>query len=65
LELFCADADELKSSRLANANKNTTQRIYGPLRRCIVEMANAEAAPFAGCVEVDESYYGNHEGFVA
>jgi transposase-like protein len=58
LELFCADVEALKASRLAKVNKNTTHRIYGLLRRRVVELANAEAAPFAGCVEVDESYFG-------
>jgi hypothetical protein len=54
LELFCADVEALKASRLAKVNKNTTHRIYGLLRRRVVELANAEAAPFAGCVEVTE-----------
>ncbi len=57
LELFCADVEAFKASRLAKVNKNTTHRIYGLLRRRVVELANAEAAPFAGCVEVDESYF--------
>ena len=58
LALFCADVEALKASRLTKVNKNTTHRIYGLLRRRVVELANAEAAPFAGCVEVDESYFG-------
>ena len=58
LELFCADVEAFKASRLAKVNKNTTHRLYGLLRRRVVELAHAEAAPFAGCVEVDESYFG-------
>jgi transposase len=58
LELFCADVEALKASRLAKVNKNTTHRIYGLLRGRFVDLAHAEAAPFAGCVEVDESYFG-------
>ncbi len=58
LELFCADVEALKASRLAQVSKNTTHRLYDLLRRRLVELANAEAAPFAGCVEVDESYFG-------
>ena len=57
LALFCADVEALKASRLTKVNKNTTHRIYGLLRRRVVELANAEAAPFAGWVEVDESYF--------
>ena len=58
LELFCADVEALKASRITGVNKNTTHRIYGLLRKRIVELAHAEAAPFAGFVEVDESYFG-------
>jgi transposase len=58
LELFCADVEALKVSRITEVNKNTTHRIYGLLRKRVVELAHAEAAPFAGCVEVDESYFG-------
>ena len=58
LELFCADVEALKASRITGVNKNTTHRIYGLLRKRVVELAHAEAAPFAGCVEVDESYFG-------
>ena len=48
------DVEALKASRLAKVNKNTTHRVYGLLRRRVVELAHAEAAPFAGCVEVDK-----------
>ncbi len=58
LELFCADVEALKASRITGVNKNTAHRIYGLLRKRVVELAHAEAAPFAGCVEVDESYFG-------
>ena len=43
---------------LAGVNKNTTHRIYGRLRSRIVALAEAEAAPFTGSVEIDESYFG-------
>jgi hypothetical protein len=58
LELFCADVEALKASRFNGVNKNTTHRVYGLLRKRVVEWAHAESAPFAGCVEVDESYFG-------
>lgn len=58
LDLFCADVEARKASRITGVNKNTAHRIYGLLRKRVVELAHAEAAPFARCVEVDESYFG-------
>ena len=58
LELFCADVKALNAGRIAGVNKNTTHRIYGLLRQRVVALAHAEAAPFAGYMEVDESYFG-------
>ena len=58
LRLFCADIGALTASKLSGVNKNTTHRIYARLRLRLVELAEAEAAPFTGSVEVDESYFG-------
>lgn len=58
LELWGADVGALTASKLARVNKNTTHRIYGLLRARVVELAEAQAAPFTGNVEVDESYFG-------
>jgi hypothetical protein len=44
LELFCADVEALKVSRLAKVNKNTTHRLYGLLRRRVVELAHKKTA---------------------
>jgi transposase len=56
--MYCADVGALTASKLTNLNKNTTHRLYGLLRARVVEMAEGEAAPFTGSVEVDESYFG-------
>ena len=48
LAMFCPDVEAFKASRLAKVNKNTTHRIYSLLRGRVVELAQAEAAPFAG-----------------
>ena len=58
LEMFCADVGALTASKLTGLNKNTTHRLYGLLRTRVVELAESEAAPFTGSVEVDESYFG-------
>lgn len=39
-------------------NRNTSQRIYTLLRERILSLAAEENRPFAGEVEVDESYFG-------
>ena len=56
--MFCADVGALTASKLVGVNKNTTHRLFGLLRSRIVELAEAESAPFTGSVEVDESYFG-------
>ena len=58
LKMYCADVGALTASKLTGLNKNTTHRLYGLLRVRVVEMAEGEAAPFTGSVEVDESYFG-------
>ncbi len=50
--------EALKESRTTCVNKNTSPRIHGLLCKRVVELAHAEAAPFAGYVEVDKSYFG-------
>ena len=56
--MFCADAAALAASKLVGLNRKTSQRIYGCLRRRVVELAMEEARPFTGEVEIDESYFG-------
>lgn len=58
LRLFCADVPALTAAGLAGLSKQATQRLYGRLRLRILELAEEEARPFAGEVEVDESYFG-------
>ena len=58
LKLFCADVPALTAGRLAGLSKQATQRLYDRLRLRILELAVEEAKPFAGEVEVDESYFG-------
>ena len=48
----------MTAGRLAGLSKQATQRLYDRLRLRILELAVEEAKPFAGEVEVDESYFG-------
>ena len=43
---------------LAGLSVQATQRLYDRLRLRILDLAREEARPFAGEVEVDESYFG-------
>jgi transposase len=58
LMMFCVDVPALTASALTRVNRKTSQRIYGLLRRRVVELALEEARPFTGEVEIDESYFG-------
>ena len=58
LKLFCADVPALTSAGLTGLSAQATQRLYDKLRLRILELAIEEARPFAGEVEVDESYFG-------
>lgn len=59
LRLWAADVPALGAAKVAGLNKNTVHRLYTLLRRRVVELAEAEAAPFRqGTIEVDESYFG-------
>ena len=48
----------LTSAGLTGLSVQATQRLYDKLRLRILELAVEEARPFAGEVEVDESYFG-------
>lgn len=56
--MFCADVPALTASGLAGLSAKSTQRLYDRLRLRILDLAVDEARPFAGEVEVDESYFG-------
>ena len=58
LRLFCADVPALTSAGLGGLSVQATQRLYDRLRCRILELTVEEAGPFAGEVEVDESYFG-------
>jgi len=58
LRLFCADVPALTTSALVGLSVQSTQRLYDRLRLRILELTLEEARPFAGEVEVDESYFG-------
>ena len=58
LKLFCADIPALTTGGLTGLSVQGTQSLYDGLRLRIMELALAEARPFAGEVEIDESYFG-------
>ncbi len=58
LKLFCADIPALTVAGLVGLSVQTTQRLYDRLGLRILEMAVDEARPFAGEVDIDESYFG-------
>ncbi len=58
MKLFCADVPALTAGGLVSLSAQSTQRIYDRLRWRILELAVEEARPFAGEVEIDESYFG-------
>lgn len=58
LKLFCADVPALTTGSLVGLSVQSTQRLYDRLRLRILELAMDDARPFAGEVEIDESYFG-------
>ncbi len=58
LKLFCADIPALTAAGLAGVSVKSTQRLYDGLRLRIMALTLAEARPFTGEVEIDESYFG-------
>jgi transposase-like protein len=58
LRHFAVDLSALTSSKLTGLAYATTHRFYVLLRARLITLALAEARPFAGEVEIDESYFG-------
>ena len=58
VDCFSEDIAATQAARLSRVNRNTAQRIFTLLRARIVSLAIHEHSPFAGEVEVDESYFG-------
>jgi transposase len=58
LKLFCADIPARTAGGLTGLSVQATQQLDDGLRLRIMELALEDARPFAGEVEVDESYFG-------
>ncbi len=58
LKLYAVDLPALTVAELTRLNYRTVHRIYNLLRERVVELALKELKPFAGDIEVDESYFG-------
>ena len=58
LKLFCADIPALTAAGLAGLSVQSTQSLYDGLRLRVLALTTEEARPFAGEVEIDESYFG-------
>src|SRR5450631_3820812 len=59
MEHFVAGTTARTAARLVRVNKTTAAYYYHRLRELIYR-AVADAAPFTGEIEVDESYFGGH-----
>lgn len=58
LRLFAADIPATKVAQLCAVNYRTTHRLFSLWRDRIVRLTLEEMLPFAGEIEVDESYFG-------
>lgn len=58
LRLFAADIPALTVAELCALNYRTVHRLYTLWRARIVALAWEELRPFAGEIEIDESYFG-------
>jgi len=58
IRFFASDLPALTAAELTGLNYRTVHRIYTLMRERLVEMALQEIQPFAGDIEVDESYFG-------
>ena len=59
LKCFGLDVPATTTAALAGMRRQTVQRIYSLLRERIAKLALEEVRPFAGEIEVDESYFGS------
>ena len=59
LKCFGLDVPATTAAALAGMRRQTVQRIYSLLRERIAKLALEEVRPFAGEIEVDESYFGS------
>lgn len=58
LECFCVDINATKTAILLGYNRKTIDRYFSIFREPILEYQHLELSPFAGEVELDESYFG-------
>jgi len=58
LKCFCIDLTAMQTSNLIGVNRNTVNKYYTKFRERIVNLCNIDS-PFAGEIEVDESYFYN------
>jgi len=58
IRFFAGDLPSLTVAELTGLNYRTVHRIYSLLRERLVEFAIQEMRPFAGDIEIDESYFG-------
>jgi transposase len=57
LKCFCEDLPSIKTARILEINRNTTDRYYNIFREKIAQFSLSEQAEF-GEFELDESYFG-------
>ena len=57
LRFFCADLTAVQATELSALDRKTTLRLFTLFRTRMADLAT-HACPFAGEVEVDESYFG-------
>ena len=58
LKYFGVDLPSLSARQLSGLNYRTVHRLYTLLRERMIALALEEMKPFAGDIEVDESYFG-------
>jgi len=58
LEYFCVDIPAIKAAALLGYNRKTIDRYFNLFREHILEYQHQALMPFAGEVELDESYFG-------
>ena len=55
---FCVDLPAVKTAALLGCNRKTIDRYYNLFREHILEYQHRVMIPFAGEIELDESYFG-------
>lgn len=58
LKCFCVDINATKTAILLGYNRKTIDRYFNIFREHILEYEHQALQPFAGEIELDESYFG-------